>query len=579
MLTRLHVKNFKRFADISVDLDNPVVLVGPNNSGKTSALQALALWDAGLKRWNEKRGDQKTPERRPGVTIGRRDLVSIPVPDAKALWRDLHIRDSQFANGRQETANIRIDVTVEGEQKEEPWICGLEFDYANPESFYCRPLRVGDNSPVERMPIPEAASHTSVALLPPMSGLSETEDMLQPGAVDVRIGQGRTAEVLRNLCFQVHEFRAQAWDMLVDHIFRLYGARLQVPEYIDSRGQIVMTYLEKNVQLDLSAAGRGLQQTLLLLAFMYNKPNTVLLLDEPDAHLEILRQRENYNLLSDLAHDNGNQLIIATHSEVLLNEAAGKDTVVAFVGSPHPLEGHKHEVRNALAEFGFQDYLQAEETRWVLYLEGSTDLAMLRSFARRLDHHKAIKALERPFVHYVGNAPMKALNHFHSLRVAVPEIQGVALFDNLGRELPQMSPVSGLMWSRNEIENYVTTPATLDAYARMTAKEEALGPLFEPDLERERSEVMRAAIEKVATAAETLGRGNIWEPSIKASEEVLIPVLQQFFSLAGKQRTIRKRDLHQLIDQVPDNELDVEIVEKLDRIAAVANSADPPDLP
>ncbi len=579
MLTNLRVRNFKRFEEISVDLDSPVVFVGPNNSGKTSALQALALWGAGLKRWNEKRGDQKAPERRPGVTIGRRDLVAVPVPDAKALWRDLHIRDSRIIDGRQETTNIRVDVTVEGEQNGAPWVCGLEFDYANPESFYCRPLRVNNETPVERMPVPEAAGLTDVALLPPMSGLAETEDMLQPGAVDVRIGQGRTAEVLRNLCFQVHELRHEEWDKLVDHIFHLYGARLQVPEYIGSRGQIVMTYLEKNVSLDVSAAGRGLQQTLLLLAFMYTKPNTVLLLDEPDAHLEILRQRENYNLLSDLAEDNGNQLIIATHSEVLLNEAAGKDTVIAFVGSPHPLEGHKNEVRNALAEFGFQNYLQAEETRWVLYLEGSTDLAMLRSFARRLNHHEATKALERPFVHYVGNTPLKALTHFHSLRVAVPEMQGVAIFDNLGRELPEMATVSASMWARNEIENYVATPATLDAFARATAREDALGPLFEPDLLHERSQAMDAAIGKVADAAMTLGRGDIWDPSVKASDDVLVPVLEQFFGSIGKLRTIRKRDLHQLVEFVPEDELDLEIVEKLDAIAAVANSVDPPGLP
>ena len=200
MLTKLGVRNFKRFSEITVDLDSPVAFVGPNNSGKTSALQALALWDAGLKRWNEKRGDQKAPERRPGVTIGRRDLVSIPVTDAKALWRNLHIRDSRIVDGRQDTSNVRIDVIVDGEDNGNPWSCGLEFDYANPESFYCRPLRLDNNLPVKRMPVPEQAASTNVALLPPMSGLAETEDMLQPGAIDVRIGPGRTAEVLRNLC-------------------------------------------------------------------------------------------------------------------------------------------------------------------------------------------------------------------------------------------------------------------------------------------------------------------------------------------------------------------------------------------
>lgn len=55
MLTRLRIKNFKRFGDADVELGQSVVFIGPNNSGKTTALQALALWDVGLRKWNERR--------------------------------------------------------------------------------------------------------------------------------------------------------------------------------------------------------------------------------------------------------------------------------------------------------------------------------------------------------------------------------------------------------------------------------------------------------------------------------------------------------------------------------------------
>ena len=55
MITKLIIKNFKLFDDAEIELGNPVVFIGPNNSGKTSALQVLALWDIGLKRWLEKR--------------------------------------------------------------------------------------------------------------------------------------------------------------------------------------------------------------------------------------------------------------------------------------------------------------------------------------------------------------------------------------------------------------------------------------------------------------------------------------------------------------------------------------------
>ncbi|MBM4028505.1 MAG: ATP-binding protein, partial [Planctomycetes bacterium] len=63
MLTRVVIRKFKRFSHVDIELGNPVVFVGPNNSGKTSALQALALWDIGLRRWTEKRGGKVNPEK------------------------------------------------------------------------------------------------------------------------------------------------------------------------------------------------------------------------------------------------------------------------------------------------------------------------------------------------------------------------------------------------------------------------------------------------------------------------------------------------------------------------------------
>ena len=114
MLTRLRIRNFKRFGEADIELGQSVVFIGPNNSGKTTALQALALWNVGLQKWNERREGKTSPEKRPGVTINRRDLIAIPVPDANLLWRKLHVRDVRRVNGGQVTQNIRVDITVDG---------------------------------------------------------------------------------------------------------------------------------------------------------------------------------------------------------------------------------------------------------------------------------------------------------------------------------------------------------------------------------------------------------------------------------------------------------------------------------
>ena len=54
------------------------------------------------------------PERRSGVAINRLDLISVPVPWARLLWRNQQVRDAKIVNGKQRTQNIRIDIIVEG---------------------------------------------------------------------------------------------------------------------------------------------------------------------------------------------------------------------------------------------------------------------------------------------------------------------------------------------------------------------------------------------------------------------------------------------------------------------------------
>lgn len=51
------------------------------------------------------------------------------------------------------------------------------------------------------MNVPENLKHLQIAYLPPMSGLAAREDRLEIGSIRVRLGEGRTAEVMRNLCW------------------------------------------------------------------------------------------------------------------------------------------------------------------------------------------------------------------------------------------------------------------------------------------------------------------------------------------------------------------------------------------
>lgn len=577
MLTGVTIRNFKMFDDVSVELGRMVVCVGPNNSGKTTALQALALWQIGLRACLAKWGGDPPGRKRSGVSITRRDLIALPVPETKMLWRNLKVRRSHRGDGQADPQHLRIDILVEGIARGRPWQCGLEFDFANDQSFYCRPLRVSDGKPLERMLIPPEARDVRVAFLPPMSGLAAVEPRLEPGRVDVLIGEGQTAQVLRNMCHRIAE-QPDLWEDLTERIRGLFGVDLLPPVYDPGRGEIYLHYRTRDqAKLDISSAGRGFQQCLLLLCHLYANPGSVLLLDEPDAHLEILRQRQIYQTLIDLAQQHDSQIVAASHSEVMLTEAAERDIVIAFVGRPHRLDNRGHhnrgrQVLKALKTIDHTDYYLAEQRGWVLYLEGATDLKILRTWARRLDH-PAQMVLERPFVVYVRNDPRRVIDHLWGLREAKPDLVAAALFDNLGRPFAQdvtnTAELTALMWQRREIENYLCCEDVLIEFAHGQP-----GPdLFDIDDAKTRVDAMRAAIAKVADSLQTLHQCTPWDPQTKVTDHFLNPLFDLYFKTLGLPNQMRKTNYHVLADWQPADQIDGEVRDKLDAIRAVADAA------
>lgn len=570
MITRFTVENFKRLGKAELDLGSASVFIGPNNSGKTTALQAMALWDVGWRKWSEKR-DNSSASKRPGVTINRRDLSAIPVPSSRLLWKDLHTQETKTRGGKT-TEKVYITVTAEGIHNDQPWVCALEFYYANEESFYCR-LK-GEPSSF----VPDGARAHRVVFLPPMSGLAEREYRKEAGEIGVLIGEGQTAQVLRNLCWQLFQLEDKShWQKLTAHIADLFKVRLQDPLYIKERSELVLAYREigSDVELDLSSSGRGCQQVLLLLSYLLANPGAVLLLDEPDAHLEILRQRDVYNLVTRIASETGSQVIAASHSEVVLQEAAERDVVMAFVGKPHRVDtrSRQAQVRKALESIRMSDYFIAEECGWILYLEGSTDLAILARLAERLDHPaKSLLNDSVPVIYLGQNKPQEARDHFHGLREAKPDLVGLALFDRLDRELQTGSQLVERMWSRREIENYLVTPESLRKWVVKGLRDD---DLIEQSEAQNRLKILDEVMGELVNALRVTNQPDPWGADIKVTDQFLDPLFKNFFERLGTPQRIFKRDYHGLADVIPLEQIDAEVTAMLDAIRDVAAKAAP----
>jgi energy-coupling factor transporter ATP-binding protein EcfA2 len=570
MLTRLRVKNFKTLEEIDIELGPSVVFVGPNNAGKTSALQALTLWASGLAEWVARRTGGKAKQRT-GVTLNRLALVNIPVFETRELW---HKRRVQVGAKKNETSTqqpVLVEVTLDGETEGEKWSCGLEFQFATSETIYCRPLKSNETLPHNSTSIQQAAISAKFALLPPMSGLSSSEAEIQPGRIQTLIGEGRTAEVLRNLCLSVFRENPAAWSDISERMKSMFGVEIMSPKRDTVRGIVEMSYkdMKQETELDLSSAGRGQLQTLLLLAYLYSNPGSTLLLDEPDAHLEILRQRQIYDAISDVAKKTGSQIIAASHSEVILQEAAQRDMVISFVGKPKRIDDRGSQLLKSLKEIPFDHYYQASILKFVLYLEGSTDLEFLRAFAR-ISGHPVRDKLDRVYVHYVGNNAQAARNHFHALKQAEADLRGLAIFDNLERQPESTPPLSIRMWKKREIENYICTKDILLRFAYDETGKEEDNLILRAEGER-RVQAMISSINAIEAAAITMDVDSPWSADYKVSDKFLDRIFQKYYSSIGLSNAMRKTNFHRIANVVKPEEIDPEIIEALDEINNLLN--------
>ncbi len=550
----------------------------------------MALWSQAVRTWYDVRRESSAKERT-ATSLNRLSIVAVPVTRTRFFWHNTQVR-----KGSKDIA-LNITVGVEFEGHVHPLT--MRFRNQGDELVYCTP----DPSVMGNLKLLAYASSLRVELLYPMSGLDTEEPILQPGRVDVLLGQGRTADVLRNLCLAVARTSVGDWQRIVDLMRRLFKVDLGAPEET-SRGSITLAYRQDSVKeaLDISSAGRGMLQMLLVFAYLFSHKRSVLLVDEPDAHLEILRQKQVYVLLRDIASENGSQVVMVTHSEVILDEALDKNLTLLLEGRADDL-ARKDDIRNSLKHFGAEHYVKARQRGYVLYAEGGTDVDMLRALATRLNHEAAQVWDERINTFYVqNNFPLQdfdaelerveggfgitPLDHFNGLRNLLPDLEGLGILDNDGRNRPDRDygALKLRYWRRYEAENYFVVPDLLERFARSRYPSE---DLFAAQVHALITEVLdevlislvfdgQAEDHRAWRGAASDAARVIWEA--KTEHRKLSAVAEEFFRrLAQRQggaMLLTKGELHRLVPLADlSASAEKEVPEKLDLVAALFKSA------
>jgi ABC-type cobalamin/Fe3+-siderophores transport system ATPase subunit len=569
MIHKIIINNFKKLEEISFQFSNSVVIIGPNNAGKTTIFQALCLWEIGVVSYLDAEKRNKLNKNR-AVTINRKNLINSPISDVRFLWKDK--KTTITSQGKIE--HIRLEVEVQGENNGKSWNCKTEFYYYNEESFSCKII----SGFKEIKDIYENRGGVHFGFLQPTSGLSTTEDKLTQGSIDRMLGEGKTSEVLRNICYDIlypeqpkHEKYnpTENWNSLCRNIKKLFNADLQQPELIKITGLIQLEYIENKIKYDVSASGTGFRQLLLLLSYMYSHPNTILLLDEPDAHLEVVRQREVFKVLREVAEETNSQIIIASHSEVVLNEAVATSNVIALIENKvFELNVNKSpkllaSINKALTEYGWDYYYQARLKGHIIFLEGITDRLMLQEFANKLNHSIAPLLEFANFDYTDDNKPSTAIKKHESLKEFFPELKTLALFDKIeGIDVDNIKSIKVMCWKRRELENYFARPSVLIKYA--VSLQTKYPHLSESLLK----ETIQKVMEENTAPARLKDLNHDWWANGKLSDEWLDVIFPEFYKalkITDYSKNVKKT-YYELIKFLEKDEIDVEVIEKLNTI-------------
>lgn len=449
MIKEVVLRRFKRFEQETFDLSGHVILAGPNNCGKTTVLQAIAAWSLALKSWKRINDYQRHGGSYTRAPIARQAFSAVPLRSFDLLWKD-----------RSYWGEMEIEVLTEKGVR-----ITMEFRSDSTEQIFVRPKKSIEPENLYNLEL-------EVVYVATVGGLSVEEPVYQADYIETLLGRQRPGDVIRNLLLQAS--KGNAWEALKNSVARLFGVELLVPQ--TPGGQIVCEYSQGKAgpKFDLLSAGSGFQQVVLLLASLFTRKGSVVLVDEPDAHLHVFLQDSIFAELRKAAADTKSQLVLATHSEVIFN-SADPEQICVMMGKPRRLASGAElkKLQQAVAVLQQSDLVAALSTPGILYLEGYTDLNLLREWARVLKHPLAAYLDQTPFWHGKQHpirpeaSEVPPREHFEALQLVKEQMTGIWLIDTDGKGKipasaePETGKLNRLFWSRYETESYLVHPVAL----------------------------------------------------------------------------------------------------------------------
>lgn len=317
-LQSVRIQRFKRIEDAFFDLDSINVLVGANNSGKSSIIQGLhfaigVLQSVKLSNGNIRRG---------ASTLSPTQLIYSPSDSVYSLGKGGELRTD-------EAQGIAVKFTLTSGDS-----CEI-----NIRRGRNRNISVAVDSMETAEKISDLKTPFSI-FSPGLAGIAKNETYVSDGVLLRTLARGDANLVLRNILLRLWE--KPEWNNFIQDLHEVFpetNIKVNFLPETDEHIQVMISTDSGEVPIEL--AGTGVLQAAQILSYIHRFSPRLIVLDEPDSHLHPNNQRLLCKLLWTIAEERDTQVLLTTHSRHVV-DALGSS--VRFLW-----------VRNATVETATQD--------------------------------------------------------------------------------------------------------------------------------------------------------------------------------------------------------------------------------
>jgi predicted ATPase len=492
-LKRIQVKNYKSLKDVTVDFLDLTVLIGKNDTGKSSILRALDI----LFKWRESRDALEVSGSGGGTELewngDIRDyrLFHRQVPSVIEMTCTLELSDgekatifpeSEFtvtlanATSRHSTESLGRDVVlcksiVGRDENRSTWqvnwlkLGPIELVRQEPQHRILRRIEPG-NYAYERSGEEKGLQlldlmRNALLVVPAVRSL-RTE---KRGSEAPQMDGTRIPSTFLRYEKEAPLRKKETFEEIRSKISEMFPRYAEISSMEDGEGGVDIHFQG----LPSSSVGDGIKQQFITVFHIKTHPRSIIAVEEPEIHAHPELQRAIFNLLSE--ESSRTQIVITTHSPVFASSADLNHVRLVTLnseGSTSVEPVTEQNVQRVIEELGVRpsDFFDDDI---VVFVEGADDVRIFRAFARKLASSTRIS--------FIDAEGCNSMAYYANAKVLMSKRLKIALFvifdgdtekeawmDKIkSRLLKQLNldPKRVVTLSKTSIEDYLLVPRAI----------------------------------------------------------------------------------------------------------------------